>query len=113
MRAPSDSMTTRPFLSVRREQPRNSLERGECLRPRMAVAVVAPARDDGDRRLQLLQLRLEALILGAVMRDLEDLDALAQEPRSDVRFRVGAQEGVDGAVPGEEDDCAPVGVVAR
>ena len=68
----------------------------------MPVVVAAAAGDDRDRRPQLAELAREAGIGGAVVGDLEDLDAAREEPGGDVRLGVGGQQRVDLPVGGEQ-----------
>ena len=55
-------------------EPGGRLERRERPRPWVAVVVVPTARDDRDAWAKRLELRCLAVVLGAVVRDLQDLD---------------------------------------
>lgn len=76
----------------------------------MAVVVTAAARDHGDTWPQLGELGREAVVGGAVVGDLEDLDRPVDQARRHLRLRVRGQERVDLPVAREEHDGEQVRV---
>ena len=77
----------------------------------MAVVVAAAAGDDRDGRAQLAELAREAGVGGAVVGDLEDLDAASVEPGGDLGLGISGEERVDLAEAREQDDGEPVRIL--
>ena len=112
-RAPSDSTTTRPSLSVRNVvSPDDASSAPDRLGPRVAVVVPRPDRDHRDAGSQHPEELRKACVLRAVVRDLQDLDPAQRQPRRHVALRVGGEQDVGCAVAREQDDGVLVRVLA-
>lgn len=75
-------------------QLRNGSQSRERLCPWMAVVVSAAARDHRYRGPKLAQLPFQPRILGAVMCNLQDLDAAREESSGHLRLGIGGQERI-------------------
>ena len=77
------------------------------------IAVVGADLDHRQLGIQPAQQRADALVLAAVVGDLQHLHVGQVERRGDVALGVGGQEYVRAAVGGEHDDGVVVGLVVR
>jgi hypothetical protein len=79
----------------------------------MAVVVSPTDRNHRHAWAQLRERVGEALVLGAVVRDLQHLDRREPQAAGDVRLRIGRQQDVGGAVRGKQHDRPLVRVLGR
>ena len=106
------SIRTRPLVTRSRTVPSRSVrdarhrgaQRGERVRRRMPVGVLAPDLDRGDLGLRAGEQRGQAGIVAAVVGDLEDVDVGELERVRDLGLRVGGQEDVEAPDARERDD---------